>query len=162
LVKTLILTATLVAGLLGTCAAAQDPATQATQTLVPPAKLTSSEQVTVILEGETRDVQSVSSKLMLEAAPGTSPIAVLGRLPSVSITSADPYGAYEWAVRISIRGFGQNQLGFTLDDVPLGDMSYGNLNGLHISRALIDENMGYNTGVSLRRRIRRLTMRRVS
>jgi iron complex outermembrane receptor protein len=50
---------------------------------------------------------------------------------------------YEWAVRISIRGFGQNQLGFTLDDVPLGDMSYGNLNGLHISRALIDENLGH-------------------
>ena len=49
---------------------------------------------------------------------------------------------YEWAVRISIRGFNQNQLGFTLDDVPLGDMSYGNLNGLHISRALIDENLG--------------------
>jgi iron complex outermembrane receptor protein len=91
--KTLVLTATLVAGLLGTCAAAQDPATQATQTPAPPAKLTSSERVTVIAEGETRDVQSVSSKLMLEAAPGTSPIAVLGRLTSVSITSADPYGA---------------------------------------------------------------------
>jgi len=42
-------------------------------------------------------------------------------------------------VRISVRGFNQNQLGFTLDDIPLGDMSYGNWNGLHISRAIIDE-----------------------
>ncbi len=50
---------------------------------------------------------------------------------------------YEWALRISVRGFNQNQLGFTLDDVPLGDMSYGNLNGLHISRALIDENLAH-------------------
>ena len=50
--------------------------------------------------------------------------------------------AHEGALRISVRGFNQNQLGFTLDDVPLGDMSYGNLNGLHISRAIIDEDMG--------------------
>ncbi len=105
-------------------------------------KITATEEVTVTAEGETRDVQSIGSKQLLEATPGTSPIAVLGHLPSVSMTSADPYGAYEWAVRISVRGFNQNQLGFTLDDVPLGDMSYGNLNGLHISRALIDENLG--------------------
>jgi iron complex outermembrane receptor protein len=126
---------------------AQTSATSSSQQAgtTPPAqtKLTASDQVTVTAEGETRDVQTVDSKLLLETTPGTSPIAVLGHLPSVSITSADPYGAYEWAVRISIRGFNQNQLGFTLDDVPLGDMSYGNLNGLHISRGLIDENLGH-------------------
>ncbi len=105
-------------------------------------KLTTTDQVTVTAEGETRDVQTIDQKLLLEATPGTSPISILGHLPSVSITTADPYGAYEWAVRISVRGFNQNQLGFTLDDIPLGDMSYGNLNGLHISRALIDENLG--------------------
>ena len=41
-----------------------------------------------------------------------------------------------------MRGFNQNQLGFTLDGVPLGDMSYGNHNGLHISRAISSENIG--------------------
>ena len=106
-------------------------------------KPTTTDQISVTAEGETRDVQSIDSKLFLETTPGSSPIAVLNRLPSVSFTSADPYGAYEWAVRISVRGFNQNQLGFTLDDVPLGDMSYGNLNGLHISRALIDESLGH-------------------
>ena len=113
----------------------QDPA-------APPQKITTSETVTVTAAGETRDVQSVDSTALLQATPGTSPIAALAHLPSVEVTSADPYGAYEWALRISVRGFNQNQLGFTLDDVPLGDMSYGNLNGLHISRALIDENLG--------------------
>jgi iron complex outermembrane recepter protein len=103
------------------------------------------DEVTVTASGEIRSEQSIGSTALLEAAPGTSPIAVLARLPSVSVTSADPYGAYEWALRISVRGFNQNQLGFTLDDVPLGDMSYGNLNGLHISRAIIDENMGHVT-----------------
>ena len=105
-------------------------------------RVTASDTVTVTASGETRDVQTIDSKVLLEESAGTSPIAVLARLPSVEITTADPYGAYEWALRISVRGFNQNQLGFTLDDVPLGDMSYGNLNGLHISRAIIDEDMG--------------------
>ena len=105
-------------------------------------KVTASDTVTVTATGETRDVQSIDGKVLLEQAPGTSPIEILSRLPSVEVTSADPYGTYEWALRISVRGFNQNQLGFTLDDVPLGDMSYGNLNGLHISRAVISEDLG--------------------
>ena len=117
----------------------------APQSATPAQKLSTEDTVTVTAPGATRDEQSIDSKLLLESTPGTSPIAVLAHLPSVSITSADPYGAYEWALRISVRGFNQNQLGFTLDDVPLGDMSYGNLNGLHISRALIDENLGKAT-----------------
>jgi iron complex outermembrane receptor protein len=44
--------------------------------------------------------------------------------------------------RFSARGFNQSQMGFTLDNVPLGDMSYGNNNGLHISRAISSENIG--------------------
>ncbi len=134
-----------------TTTALADPAGQAVQAANPAASadpnqpkpvLSTTDTVTVVASGETRDEQSISSKVLLDAAPGTSPIAILARLPSVSVTSADPYGAYEWALRISVRGFNQNQLGFTLDEVPLGDMSYGNLNGLHISRAIIDENLG--------------------
>jgi iron complex outermembrane receptor protein len=132
----------------GLAAQAQDtqppaPSAPSTQTPADQQKQTISvkDEVNVTAEGETRDVQSVDQKLLLESTPGTSPIAALAHLPSVEVTSADPYGAYEWALRISVRGFNQNQLGFTLDDVPLGDMSYGNLNGLHISRALIDENL---------------------
>lgn len=108
-----------------------------------PQKISVDETVTVTAPGEDRDVQTVGHDLLQESAPGTSPIAALAHLPSVEVTKADPYGAYEWALRISVRGFSQNQLGFTLDDVPLGDMSYGNLNGLHISRAIIDEDMGH-------------------
>jgi len=63
-------------------------------------------------------------------------------LPGVNFQSADPFGAYEWSTRIVVRGFNQNQMGFTLDGIPLGDMSYGNHNGLHISRAIISENVG--------------------
>ncbi len=104
-------------------------------------KLTTTETVVVTAPGEFRDVQTIDAPAMTIEAPGTSPIQTISQLPSVDFTAADPFGAYEWAVRISVRGFNQNQLGFTLDDIPLGDMSYGNWNGLHISRAIIDENV---------------------
>ena len=93
--------------------------------------------------GETRQVQTVTAQDLSLLTPGTSPLKAISKLPGVNFQSADPFGAYEWSTRISIRGFNQNQLGFTLDGrSPLGDMSYGNYNGLHISRAIISEDLG--------------------
>ena len=91
--------------------------------------------------GEFRQVESVTSKEIAQLIPGSSPLEAIARFPSVHVDSADSQGAYEWSSRIGVRGFNQNQLGFTLDGVPLGDMSYGNYNGLHISRAVITENV---------------------
>jgi iron complex outermembrane receptor protein len=99
-------------------------------------------EIMVFGRGETRQVAEVGAIDIQAAAPGTSALKVLAKLPGVSFQSADPYGAYEWSTRLSIRGFQQYQLGFTLDGVPLGDMSYGNHNGLHISRAISAENIG--------------------
>jgi iron complex outermembrane receptor protein len=101
--------------------------------------------ITVFAKGIARQTQTIGHARIMQAAPGTSPIKVLAMLPGVNYQSADAFGAYEWATRISVRGFSQNQMGFTLDDVPLGDMSYGNWNGLHISRAIIDENIAKAT-----------------
>jgi iron complex outermembrane receptor protein len=98
--------------------------------------------IVVLGFGRSRQVQSITSQDIAHLTPGTSPIKAIEKLPGVNVQTADPFGAYEWATRISIRGFSQQQLGFTLDGVPLGDMSYGNLNGLHISRAIISENVG--------------------
>lgn len=98
--------------------------------------------VSVFGQGQTRQVQNISRKDLEAAAPGSSPLATLSKLAGVNFQSADTYGAYEWSTRLTVRGFNQNQLGFTLDDVPLGDMSYGNHNGLHISRAIASENIG--------------------
>ncbi|MFZ6658948.1 TonB-dependent receptor [Undibacterium sp. TJN19] len=100
------------------------------------------ETVTVLGTGQSRQVQNITRNDMTKVAPGTSPLKTLDKLPGVSFQSADPFGAYEWSTRFSIRGFNQSQLGFTLDNVPLGDMSYGNNNGLHISRAISSENIG--------------------
>ncbi|HZX29210.1 MAG TPA: TonB-dependent receptor [Telluria sp.] len=91
--------------------------------------------------GQSRQVQNISRSDMAKLVPGSSPFKAMEKLPGVSFQSADAFGIYEWSTRLSIRGFSQNQLGFTLDDIPLGDMSYGNHNGLHISRAISPENL---------------------
>ena len=92
--------------------------------------------------GQVRSVQGMDAKEFTEAPAGTSPLVTVSRLPGVNFQSADPLGNYEWSTRFTVRSFSQNQLGFTLDNVPLGDMSYGNFNGLHISRAISAENVG--------------------
>lgn len=99
--------------------------------------------VNVVGTGETRQVQALGREELARQPAGSSALKLLGKLPGVHFTSADPWGNYEWSTRLNIRGFNQNQLGFTLDGIPLGDMSYGNHNGLHISRALIAENLGF-------------------
>lgn len=97
-------------------------------------------QVTVG-RGQPRSIHGLT-RSDFEAAPaGASPLTTMARLPGVNFASADTLGNYEWSARIAVRGFAQNQLGFTLDDVPLGDMSYANYNGLHISRAISSENV---------------------
>jgi len=123
-------------------ASTTDAGTPTTDTSTPAPRLTNTETIVVTAPGEFRMEQELPATSLLEETPGTSPIKILSQLPSVNFQAADPFGSYEWAVRISVRGFNQNQLGFTLDDIPLGDMSYGNWNGLHISRAIIDENIG--------------------
>lgn len=91
--------------------------------------------------GQTRQVQNITRDDLATALPGTSPLKILQKLPGVSFQSADVFGAYEWSTRLGVRGFSQGQLGFTLDGIPLGNMSYGNNNGLHISRAISPENI---------------------
>ncbi|MBH1992685.1 MAG: TonB-dependent receptor [Sphingomonadaceae bacterium] len=98
--------------------------------------------IIVFGRGETRQVQEISAKDLVTLTPGTNPLKAIEKLPSVNFQSADPFGNYEWSQRISIRSFNQNQIGFTFDGIPLGDMSYGNHNGLHITRAISSENIG--------------------
>jgi iron complex outermembrane recepter protein len=100
------------------------------------------DKLSIVGLGETRQVQRLDATEAERYPAGTSLLKLLDRLPGVHFTNADPFGSYGWAKRISIRGFTQQQLGFTLDRVPLGDQSYGNHNGLHAGRALIAENLG--------------------
>ncbi len=119
------------------------PATaMAQEATLPASDEAAGDEIVVFGRGETRQVQELGNKELLILAPGTSPLKAIEKLPSVNFQSADPFGTYEWSSRVSIRGFNQNQLGYTLDGIPLGDSTYGNNNGLHIGRAIISENIG--------------------
>lgn len=107
-----------------------------------PADESTTEEIVVFGRGETRQVQELKSDDIVTLTPGTSPLKAIEKLPGVMFQAADPFGNYEWSTRVSIRSFNQNQLGFTFDGIPLGDMSYGNHNGLHISRVISPENIG--------------------
>ncbi len=100
------------------------------------------ETIVVFGRGETRQVQELDNRALTILAPGTSPLKAIEKLPSVNFQSADAFGVYEWSQRVSIRSFSQTQLGFNLDGIPLGDGTYGNNNGLHISRAISSDNIG--------------------
>ncbi len=99
-------------------------------------------EIVVLGKGETKQVQEVSQRDIATLLPGTRPLKAIEKLPSVNIQSADAFGNYEWSTRVTIRSFNQNQLGFNFDGIPLGDMTYGNHNGLHISRVISPENIG--------------------
>ncbi|MFC5741480.1 TonB-dependent receptor [Dyella tabacisoli] len=100
------------------------------------------ETVSVIGQGETRQVQRITVKDVAVLPPGASIQKVLNRMPGVNVQSNDAFGANEESQTISLRGFNGQRLGYTLDGLPLGDNAYGNYNGLNISRALIAENFG--------------------
>ena len=141
--KAFLLTSTLLSAAsahAATAVAAQAPApvAVATETVSEP---TLPAEIIVTGRGATRQVQEISQRDIAILAPGTTALKALSKLPSVNFQSADPFGAYEWSERITVRGFDQSRLGFTLDGIPLGNQNYGNNNGLHLSRALSAENV---------------------
>ena len=134
--KTTRLSVFVAASVLSAAAVAQQPANN------PAADASQLEEVVIFARGVARQQQQVTAEQIDYLPAGTSPLKAIEKLPGVNFQSADPFGSYEWSTRIVVRGFNQNQLGFTLDGVPLGDMSYGNHNGLHISRAVPSEDVG--------------------
>ena len=127
---------------LASCAFVASPLYAADEGVADAVAAETADEIVVFGRGETRQVQELNSKDLLILTPGTSPLKAIEKLPSVNFQSADPFGTYEWSSRVTIRGFSQERLGYTLDGIPLGDSTYGNNNGLHIGRAIISENIG--------------------
>lgn len=91
---------------------------------------------------KTRSSVALSKTEIQKILPGTSPLKALQTLPGVSFQTADPWGNNEQNLSLFVHGFGGQQLGYTMDGVPLGDQQYGNYNGLSPQRAVISENVG--------------------
>jgi len=98
---------------------------------------------TIVITGRsTRSSTELPGTEMQKILPGVSPLKAIQTLPGVLYITADPWGYNEQNAQIFIHGFAANQLGYTMDGIPLGDQSYGNYNGLSPQRAVISENVG--------------------
>jgi iron complex outermembrane recepter protein len=105
----------------------------------------SSDSIVVLAHRTSRSAVTISGAEMQKLLPGINPLKALETLPGVVYQTADPWGNNEQNITLYIHGFNQQQLGYTLDGVPLGDQNYGNYNGLSPQRAVISENVGQVT-----------------
>ena len=90
----------------------------------------------------TRSATAIQQAEIQKILPGVSPLKAIQTLPGVLYITADPWGNNEQNAQIFIHGFNFQQLGYTMDGIPLGDQNYGNYNGLSPQRAVISENVG--------------------
>ncbi|NHO33987.1 TonB-dependent receptor [Acetobacter sp. LMG 1636] len=100
------------------------------------------ESVNVVMHRASHGSSEVMTAHDIEKfVPGTNPLKVIAQQPGVLLTAADPMGQDSWATQLYVRGFFQNQIGFTLDGVPLGELTYRNYNGLGINQAISPDNI---------------------
>ena len=97
--------------------------------------------VSVSAKNSTRSAVSLSDSEIQKILPGTSPLQAIQTLPGVLYRTADPWGNNEQNTSLFVHGFNGQQLGYTMDGVPLGDQQYGNYNGLTPQRAIISEDV---------------------
>jgi hypothetical protein len=99
------------------------------------------ETIVVTSQKTTRSSVVISGQEAQKLLPGISPLKAIETLPGVVYETADPWGNNEQNESLVIHGFTTQQLGYTMDGVPLGDQQYGGYNGLSVSRAVISENV---------------------
>jgi hypothetical protein len=95
----------------------------------------------IVTAKSTRSATAIPQSEIQKILPGISPLKAVQTLPGVLYITADPWGYNEQNAQIFIHGFAGNQLGYTMDGLPLGDQNYGNYNGLSPQRAVISENV---------------------
>ncbi|MFT8635576.1 TonB-dependent receptor plug domain-containing protein, partial [Novacetimonas hansenii] len=81
--------------------------------------------------------QAVSKAIMRQYVPGTSAYKMLDRTPGVSFTSTDPFGIDSFGANLYVRGFFMNQMGVTVDGVPLNDQTYQSVSGMSLASSII-------------------------
>ncbi|WP_198133318.1 TonB-dependent receptor [Novosphingobium nitrogenifigens] len=83
----------------------------------------------------------IGRPLIDDLPAGANPMAAIAISPGVNFQSTDPQGISTWSNQIFIHGFDQRAVGMTLDEMPLGEMTYRNYNGLSPMQALTSENV---------------------
>lgn len=77
------------------------------------------EDVVIIGHGYTRASNTIRPAEMETKISGTPVQVLLNDFPGVNVQTSDPFGLYEFGNSVRVRGFGSDQLGISLDGVPL-------------------------------------------
>ncbi|MFU8926690.1 TonB-dependent receptor [Acinetobacter puyangensis] len=79
-----------------------------------------SEAEIAIGKGKTQNTVAITHQALLSAPAGTSGLKMLEQLAGFNVQTNDPLGLYEFGNSVSVRAFNFQQIGFVLDDIPLG------------------------------------------
>ena len=93
------------------------------------------------VQNTTHSAVDMGAVQVQKILPGVAPLEAINIMPGVVYETADPWGNNEQNESLVVHGFTTQQLGYTMDGVPLGDQQYGNYNGLSPSRAVTSENV---------------------
>jgi hypothetical protein len=129
--------------LVGAANAAETPAASAAAPAATdaPHEGTEVSDVIVTVAKATRSSVALAGIETQKVLPGINPLKAIETLPGVVFETSDPWGNDEQNESLFVHGFSTQQLGYTMDGVPLGDQQYGNYNGLSVERAVISENV---------------------
>ncbi len=138
----LLLTSALCAAAMVSAAhAAEAPAAAASEAAAAADVDASVSELVITNSKTTRSAVAIGTEEVQKILPGINPLKAIQTLPGVLFETADPWGNNEQNEFLYVHGFSTQQLGYTMDGVPLGDQAYGNYNGLSVSRAVISENV---------------------
>lgn len=85
---------------------------------------------------------AVTRAVMDRFIEGSNPMQVLAQTtPGANFTSTDAFGLDTYANNLYVRGFTQDQIGATLDGMPLGTQGFLNDNGVSITQAMIQDDI---------------------
>ncbi|GBR60505.1 TonB-dependent receptor [Acetobacter senegalensis DSM 18889] len=85
--------------------------------------------------------EHLADHIYREAVPGTNPLKTLSLLPGIMFQSNDAQGFDTWSTQIYMHGFQQQEIGMALEDIPLGENTFRNYNGLNPLSAISAENV---------------------
>ncbi len=77
----------------------------------------------VVTAARARSSVALPASEIQKILPGVNPLKAIQSLPGVTYETADPWGNNEQNITLFIHGFNAQQLGYTLDGLPLGDQN---------------------------------------
>jgi iron complex outermembrane recepter protein len=105
-----------------------------------------SEATVAIGTDEPTATVSITSDALLSAPAGITGLKMLESLPGFNVQANDALGMYEFGNSVSVRAFNFQQIGFLLDDVPMGRSDQ--FGGSPIYRYVDNENLARVTASS--------------